>query len=144
MHQQRWDLARVRMGNHLYKRRTRYRCASDPVLLSTMLTIPVFLSKFEPSSYKIIKFIALCCNYFPSLSAPLMRKWVLEYGVFLCLCDDLCLPDELLLAQNVTLFLQALLVKLVDSRLLQPTRDLRWIVKWKVRDDSCGLYCTMC
>ena len=30
MHVQRWDLARIRMGNHADRRRKRYHCASDP------------------------------------------------------------------------------------------------------------------
>ena len=30
MHQQRWDLARIRTGNHPDRRRTRYHYASDP------------------------------------------------------------------------------------------------------------------
>ena len=30
MHQQRWNLAWIWMGDHPYRRRTRYHCASDP------------------------------------------------------------------------------------------------------------------
>ena len=32
MHQQRWDLAQIRMNDRSYRRRTRYHCASDPAL----------------------------------------------------------------------------------------------------------------
>ena len=38
MHQQRWDLARPRMGNHPDRRRTRYHCASDPANFYIILT----------------------------------------------------------------------------------------------------------